>query len=57
MCPMHDCVSWGRLPQVEIVDKAHMPLVAFSLKNDKKLPYTVFDLQDKLREKGWIVPR
>lgn len=33
-----------------------MPLVAFSLKADLKLPYTVFEIQDKLRERGWVVP-
>jgi len=38
--------------QVVIVDKAHMPLVAFALKPELKLPYTVFEIQDKLRERG-----
>jgi glutamate decarboxylase len=38
--------------KVEIVDKAHMPLVAFSLKKDLDIPYTVFEIQDKLRERG-----
>lgn len=38
--------------QVDIVDKAHMPLVAFALKPELKLPYTVFEIQDKLRERG-----
>jgi glutamate decarboxylase len=37
-----------------INDKEHMPLVAFSLKDSSK--YTVFDIQDKLRVRGWIVP-
>jgi len=37
-----------------IVDKAHMPLVAFSLNDTSKC--TVFHLQDKLRNRGWIVP-
>eukprot|EP01094_Clydonella_sp_ATCC50884_P003892 TRINITY_DN129_c0_g1_i5.p1 TRINITY_DN129_c0_g1~~TRINITY_DN129_c0_g1_i5.p1 ORF type:complete len:499 (+),score=164.85 TRINITY_DN129_c0_g1_i5:99-1595(+) len=37
-----------------VVDRAHMPLVAFSLKDSSK--YTVFDLQDRLRGRGWIVP-
>lgn len=38
--------------QVDIVDKAHMPLVAFALKPELNLPYTVFEIQDKLRERG-----
>jgi len=37
-----------------IVDKGHMPLVAFRLKDTSKC--TVFHLQDKLRSRGWIVP-
>lgn len=42
--------------QVNIVDRAHMPLVAFSLKDELNLPYTVFEIQDKLRERGWVIP-
>jgi glutamate decarboxylase len=37
-----------------VVDKAHMPLVAFSLKDTTNC--SVFDLQDKLSSRGWIVP-
>ncbi|GMF26211.1 unnamed protein product [Phytophthora lilii] len=37
-----------------IVDKAHMPLVAFSLKDSTS--YTCFDIQEKLKGRGWIVP-
>ncbi|CAM9561320.1 unnamed protein product, partial [Phaeothamnion confervicola] len=40
--------------KVDIVDKAHTPVVAWALKDTSK--YTVFDMQDKLRNKGWIVP-
>ncbi len=56
MC--HVCVRPGTTrpirprTQVIIVDKAHMPLVAFALKPELKLPYTVFEIQDKLRERG-----
>lgn len=42
------------MDKINIVDKAHLPLVAWSLNDDSK--FTVFDLQDKLRNKGWIVP-
>lgn len=38
-----------------INDKAHMPLVAFSLKDHVKF-CSVFDIQDKLRARGWVVP-
>jgi len=31
-----------------------MPLVAFALKDDSL--YTVFDLQERLKARGWIVP-
>lgn len=37
-----------------IVDKQHMPLVAFCLINSER--YSCFDIQDKLRSRGWIVP-
>ncbi|KAE9172811.1 hypothetical protein PF004_g27163, partial [Phytophthora fragariae] len=37
-----------------IVDKAHMPLVAFSLKDSSS--YSCFDIQEKLKTRGWIVP-
>eukprot|EP00475_Leptophrys_vorax_P014959 TRINITY_DN2123_c0_g1_i1.p1 TRINITY_DN2123_c0_g1~~TRINITY_DN2123_c0_g1_i1.p1 ORF type:complete len:531 (-),score=143.27 TRINITY_DN2123_c0_g1_i1:99-1691(-) len=37
-----------------IVDKGHMPLVAFSLKDTSK--FSVFDIQDGLKREGWIVP-
>ncbi|KAE8912036.1 Glutamate decarboxylase [Phytophthora fragariae] len=37
-----------------IVDKAHMPLVAFSLKDSSS--YSCFDIQEKLKARGWIVP-
>ncbi|CAM9164187.1 unnamed protein product [Phaeothamnion confervicola] len=39
---------------LDIVDKEHTPVVAWALKDTAK--YTVFDIQDKLRNKGWIVP-
>lgn len=41
--------------QFDIVDKGHMPLVAFSLKPEVD-SCTVFDIQDKLRCRGWVVP-
>lgn len=39
----------------EIVSKlGHLPVVAFTLKDNSR--YTVFDISDRLRERGWIVP-
>lgn len=38
----------------KIVDKQHMPLVAFTLIDSSR--FTCFDIQDKLRSRGWIVP-
>ncbi len=35
-------------------DKGDLPLVAFSLNNHAN--FTLFDLADKLRNRGWIVP-
>lgn len=40
--------------KVDIVDKGHIPCVAWALKDTSK--YTVFDIQDKLSNKAWIVP-
>ena len=37
-----------------IVDKGHMPLVAFSMKDTSK--FTLFDIQDKMKGNGWVVP-
>jgi glutamate decarboxylase len=44
-------VATGRF---RIVDKKHMPLVAFTLLDSSH--FTCFDIQDKLRSRGWIVP-
>jgi glutamate decarboxylase len=38
----------------EIVDKQHIPLVAFMLNEERH--YTVFEIQDLLKQRGWIVP-
>jgi glutamate decarboxylase len=32
----------------------HLPVVAFTLRDNSR--YSVFDISDKLRERGWIVP-
>uniref|UniRef100_A0A7S2R830 glutamate decarboxylase n=1 Tax=Mucochytrium quahogii TaxID=96639 RepID=A0A7S2R830_9STRA len=44
----------GALDAFEIVDKAHLPVVAFKLKTTKH--YTLYDLQNELAGKGWQLP-
>ncbi len=36
--------------------KEGIPAVTWKLKDSVKLPYTLFDLSDKLRERGWLLP-
>eukprot|EP01084_Bolivina_argentea_P015616 29275_1 len=46
-----ELIEMGRF---DICDKGHLPVVAFSLNNHQK--FTLFELADKLRNRGWIVP-
>jgi glutamate decarboxylase len=47
--------EFGRLPGVEIVaGGTDMPVVCLRLEDD--VPFTVFDLSDRLRVRGWVVP-
>lgn len=39
-----------------IVDTAEMPLVAWAMSDPAKSGFTLFDLQDHLRARGWTVP-
>lgn len=39
-----------------VMNDIKMPLLAFKLKNDKDLNFTVYDVSDKLRRYGWQVP-
>jgi len=39
-----------------VMEDIHMPLLAFKLKNDQNLGFTVYDISDKLRRYGWQVP-
>ena len=34
--------------------RGHLPVIAFGLKDSSR--FTVFDISDKLRERGWVVP-
>ena len=38
-----------------ITDGSELPVFAFAL-NDDTLPYTVFDVSERLRDRGWLVP-
>jgi glutamate decarboxylase len=42
-------------PYVLITDGSELPVFAFALKADVT-NYTVFDVSDRLRERGWLVP-
>ncbi|ULQ60102.1 glutamate decarboxylase [Brucepastera parasyntrophica] len=37
-------------------EKKGIPAVTWKLKDNANLPFTLFDLSDKLRERGWLVP-
>ncbi|QQE11452.1 glutamate decarboxylase [Planctomycetota bacterium] len=47
-----------KIGQFKILSKlGHLPVVAFALKSKAiKKGYSVYDLSEKLRERGWIVP-
>ncbi len=46
----------GELGPFELItDGSELPVFAFSLKNPGG-PYTVFDVSERLRENGWLVP-
>jgi glutamate decarboxylase len=38
-----------------LTDGSELPVFAFAL-NDDSLPYTVFDVSERLRDRGWLVP-
>jgi len=39
-----------------VMDDIKMPLLAFKLKDDADIDFTVYDISDKLRRYGWQVP-
>ena len=39
-----------------VMDDIKMPLLAFKLKNDEDINFTVYDISAKLRRYGWQVP-
>jgi glutamate decarboxylase len=38
-----------------ITDGSELPVFAFRL-DDEERPYTVFDVSERLRDRGWLVP-
>jgi glutamate decarboxylase len=38
-----------------LTDGSELPVFAFCMK-DTSLPYTVFDVSERLRDRGWLVP-
>ena len=38
-----------------LTDGSELPVFAFAL-NDTSVPYTVFDVSERLRDRGWLVP-
>jgi glutamate decarboxylase len=46
----------AQLPHFELItDGSELPVFAFTLQ-DTNAPYTVFDLADRMRESGWLIP-
>jgi glutamate decarboxylase len=46
----------GKLGPFELLtDGSELPVFAFCLK-DTSVPYTVFDVSERLRDRGWLVP-
>jgi glutamate decarboxylase len=39
-----------------VMDDIHMPLLAFKLKDEANLGFSVYDISDRLRKYGWQVP-
>jgi glutamate decarboxylase len=60
MIALRDTARWlaravSRLDRFEVVSKADdLPLVCMRLRDDRR--YTVFDVAERLRERGWVVP-
>jgi glutamate decarboxylase len=45
----------GKLEPFELLtDGSELPVFAFAISGDR--PYTVFDVSDRLRDRGWLVP-
>jgi glutamate decarboxylase len=52
---MYTSAAVAALPHFELItDGSELPVFAFALKDDDK--YTVFDVSERLRENGWLVP-
>jgi glutamate decarboxylase len=53
---MHISSGIAKLGPYELItDGSDLPVFAFTVKGDRK-NYTVYDVSDRLRQKGWLVP-
>jgi glutamate decarboxylase len=53
---MYTSEAIGKLGPFELItDGSELPVFAFCLK-DASVPYTVFDVSERLRDRGWLVP-
>jgi glutamate decarboxylase len=39
-----------------LTDGSELPVFAFRLRAEEAAPYSVFDLSERLRQRGWLVP-
>jgi glutamate decarboxylase len=39
-----------------LTDGSELPVFAFRLRDEKTAPFSVFDLSERLRQRGWLVP-
>jgi glutamate decarboxylase len=39
-----------------LTDGSELPVFAFRLRDEETAPYSVFDLSERLRQRGWLVP-
>ena len=46
----------GLGPFTLVTDGSELPVFAFMLDDAESRPYTVFDLSERLRDRGWLVP-
>jgi len=47
----------GQIGPFELLtDGSELPVFAFRLRDEETAPYSVFDLSERLRQRGWLVP-
>jgi glutamate decarboxylase len=54
---MHLSAQIGQIGPFELLtDGSELPVFAFRLRDEETAPYSVFDLSERLRQRGWLVP-